>query len=113
MIQSRPKQIKGLLGVDRLYVTDGMFLAQEIPTHMLKEIVPGIYWFMIELLRGRKVPVSFKWLLSVSQHARCVRLEPALSILDSIKYAGFTIRRPVGGPAEVVVTDLFPGPTSA
>jgi hypothetical protein len=106
-IQSRPNQIKWTLGVDRLYVTDGMFMAQENPTHMLKEIESGIYWFMIDLLRGRKPPISFKWLLSISPGARSIRIEPAFEMLTTCSHSLQTINRPVGGPTEVVVTPLF------
>ena len=107
LILSRPNQIKGRLDVDRVYVCDGVFLAQQIPTHGLTILDPGEYWFTVDILRGRKPPVSFRWLLSISPDVRTIHIEPSLGMLDNLKYSKRTISRPVGGPAEVTVSPLF------
>jgi hypothetical protein len=108
MILSKPGQIRGKLDVDRVYVCDGVLLSQQAPTHMLRILDPGEYWFTVDLLRGRKPPVSFRWLLSISPGARFIQIEPALTMLEGLKYSKRTIRRPTDAPAEVIVSPLVP-----
>jgi hypothetical protein len=107
LILSRANQIKGKLDVDRVYVCDGAFLSQQIPTLGLTVIDPGEYWFTVDILRWRKPPVCFRWLLSISPGARAIHIEPSLDMLENLRYSKRTISRPIGGPVEVTVSPLF------